>query len=176
MMFSGLAANLLDSESFAPGTAGLQSFPTEPDSSAFDYSIVGGQLGEAWLGFTAQQVFTLTEASIQIKNNLVPRNMEFGYIYPASIAAGSRDVSISFSIFADDSTTVKELYLAAKQRNPISAMFQLGQQQGQMMGVYLPAVQLEIPLYDDRQTRLIWDFKANVAQGTGNDEIFIALA
>ena len=55
-------------------------------------------------------------------------------------------------------------------------MFQLGQQQGEMMGVYLPAVTLEIPLYDDRETRLIWDFKANVAQGVNNDEIYLALA
>jgi hypothetical protein len=44
------------------------------------------------------------------------------------------------------------------------------------MGVYLPAVTLEIPLYDDREPRLIWDFKSNVAQGTNNNEIFIALA
>jgi hypothetical protein len=55
-------------------------------------------------------------------------------------------------------------------------MFQLGQQQGQMMGVYLPQVMLEMPLYDDQESRLIWDFKTDVAQGTNNNEIFIALA
>jgi len=174
--FTGLAANLLDSESFTAGTAGLQTFPAEPALMPFDSSIVPGNLGEVWLGFTAQQVFTLTQASIQIRNNLVPRNMEFGFIYPQSIAAGPRDVSITFSLFADDSATVEQLYLAAKQRSPISAMFQLGQQQGQMLGVYLPSVQLEIPTYDDRETRLIWEFKANVAQGTANDEIVLALA
>jgi hypothetical protein len=176
MTFSGLAADLLDSESFVAGSAGLPTFPLEPTLGSFDYSIVGGQLGQAWLGFTAQEVFTLTQATIQIRNNLVPRNMEFGFIYPTSIAAAHRDVTITFSLFADDSATVKQLYLAAKRRTPISAMFQLGQQQGQMMGVYLPSVVLEIPLYDDHQTRLIWDFKANVAQGTNNDEIVLALA
>jgi hypothetical protein len=129
LTFSGLAADLMDSESFASGSAGLQGFPAEPDSSSFDYSIVAGHLGEAWLGFTAQQVFTLTQASIHIKNNLVPRNAEFGFVYPQSIAAGPRDVSANFSLFADDSTTVKNLYLAAKQRTTISVMFQLGQQQ-----------------------------------------------
>ena len=176
MTFSGLAADLLDSESFVASSAGLQGFPVEPVLSGFDYSIVAGHLGEAWLGFTAQQLFTLTAATIQIKNNLVPRNMEFGSIYPLSIAAGPRDVSMNFSLFADDSAMVEDLYLAAKQRSPISVMFQLGQQQGQMMGVYLPSIVPEIPLYDDRETRLIWDFKANIAQGTNNDEIFIALA
>ena len=176
MTFAGLAADLLDSQSFVTGSAGLQQFPMEPVLTSFDYSIVPGHLGEAWLGFTAQQVFTLTQASIKIKNNLVPRNMEFGAVYPRSIAAGPRDVSVAFSLFADDSAEVEQLYLAAKQRTPISVMFQMGQQQGQMMGVYLPSVVPEIPLYDDRETRLIWEFKANVAQGTKNDEISLALA
>jgi hypothetical protein len=176
MTFSGLAADLLDSQSFVAGNGGLQTFPAEPTVGGFDYSIVAGHLGEAWVGFTAQQLFTLTAANIQIKNNLVPRNMEFGSVYPLSIAAGPRDVSLNFSLFADDSSMVKDLYLAAKQRSPISLMFQLGQQQGQMMGVYLPSIVPEIPLYDDHETRLIWDFKANIAQGTNNDEIFIALA
>jgi hypothetical protein len=176
MTFSGLAADLIDSESFVAGSAGLQGFPVEPPLSGFDYSIVPGNLGEAWLGFSAQQVFTLTQANIQIKNNLVPRNMEFGSAYPRSIAGGPRDVSVNFSLFADDSATVKDLYVAAKQRAPISVMFQLGQQQGQMMGIYLPAVVLEIPIYDDREARLIWDFKLDVAQGTNNNEVAIALA
>jgi hypothetical protein len=155
MTFSGLGADLLDSQSFSGGSAGLQSFPAEPVLGSFDYSIVSGNLGEAWLGLTAQQLFTLTAASIQIKNNLVPRNMEFGSIYPQSIAAGPRDVSLNFSLFADDSAMVKDLYQAGKQRLPISMMFQLGQQQGQMMGVYLPSVVPELPLYDDHETRLV---------------------
>ncbi len=176
LTFSGLAADLIDSTSFVAGSAGMQVFPIEPPVIGFDYSIVPGNLGEAWLGFNAQQVFTLTQANIQIKNNLAPRNMEFGSAYPRSIAAGPRDVSLNFSLFADDSTAVADLYLAAKRRTPISVMFQLGQQQGQMMGVYMPEVVLEIPIYDERETRLVWDFKADVAQGTNNDELFIALA
>ncbi len=176
MSFSGLAADLLDSESFVAPYGGLQGFPSEPPVGPFDRSIVPGNLGEAWLGLTAQRLFTLTAASIQIKNNLTPRNVEFGSAYPLSIPAGPRDVSISFSLFADDSSMVKDLYLAAKQRTPISAMFQLGQQQGQMMGIYLPSFVPEIPIYDDHDTRLIWEFKSNLAQGTNNDEVVVALA
>jgi hypothetical protein len=176
MNFAGLAANIVDSESFTMGTSGLQTFPVEPTVGVFDYSVVPGHLGQAWLGVTAQQMFTVTQANIQLKNNLVSRNMEFGLIYPSSIAAGPRDVTVTFSLFADDSSTVKNLYVAAVQRTAISVMFQLGQQQGQMMGVYLPSVVLEMPQYDDREPRLIWDFKANTAQGVKNDELFIALA
>jgi hypothetical protein len=175
MTFAGLAADLLDSESFVSGWSGLQNFPAEPPMGSFDYSLVGGHLGEAWLGVTAQQVFTLTQASIHIKNNLVPRNMEFGAIYPQAMTAGPRDVSVTFSLFANDTDAIKQLYLAARQRTPISVLFQLGQQRGQMMGVYLPAVTLEIPLYNDHETRLVWEFKASFAQGANNDELFIAL-
>jgi hypothetical protein len=176
MTFSGLAADLMDSESFVSGTAGLQAFPQEPTPEPFNYPIVGGHLGQAWLGVSAQQVFTLTEATIQLKNNLVPRNMEFGSAYPLSFAAGPRAVTVTFSLFVDDSSTVKGLYAASKMRTPISVMFQLGQQQGQLMAVYLPAVELEMPGYNDREPRLVWEFKANFASGMKNDEIFIALA
>ncbi len=176
MTFSGLAADLLDSYSFVTGSAGLTSFPTEPTVGGFDYSIVAGHLGEVWLGANAQQLFTLTAATIEVKNNLVPRNMEFGSIYPLSIPAGPRDVALTFSVYADDSALVTNLYIASKQRMPISAMFQLGQQQGQMMGIYIPSFVPEMPLYDESQSRLIWDFKGNIAQGTNNDEIYIALA
>lgn len=38
--FSGMAQDVIDSSSFAAGVASLQSFPDEPASAAFDYSIV----------------------------------------------------------------------------------------------------------------------------------------
>jgi len=33
-----------------------------------------------------------------------------------------------------------------------------------------------VPNYDDSETRLQWQFRNNLAQGTANDEIFIAFA
>ena len=55
-------------------------------------------------------------------------------------------------------------------------MLQLGLQQGEIMGIFLPNVMPEIPEYDDSETRLQWQFKNNLAQGTANDEIYIAFA
>jgi hypothetical protein len=55
-------------------------------------------------------------------------------------------------------------------------MVQLGQQQGQIMGIFMQKVVPEIPVYDDSQPRLQWQFNNNLAQGISNDEIFIAFA
>jgi len=55
-------------------------------------------------------------------------------------------------------------------------MLQLGQQTGQLMAIYLPNVTPEIPNYNDSQTRLQWAFKNNFAQGTAENEVYIAFA
>ena len=63
--FSGLAQDVLDSSSFSSANVGqLQSFPAEPALAAFDYSIVPGNMGQAWLGTSPSQFFTITGASI----------------------------------------------------------------------------------------------------------------
>jgi hypothetical protein len=175
-VFSGPACDLLDSESFVSGLAGLLAFPIEPALSAFDYSIVPGQLGEVWLGSAPDQFFTLTQASVQVKNNIDVRNQEFGSSYPRAVAPGMREVIAAFSVFAQDDAQTTGLYAAAKQRTPVSAMLQLGQQQGQVMGIFLPTVTPEIPQYNDTETRLQWQFKNNLAQGTAEDEIYFAFA
>lgn len=175
-IFTGPAADLIDSSSFVSGMGGLTSFPVEPALSPFDYSIVPGHLGEVWLGSTPAQFFTLTAASIEVKNNMDVRNHEFGSSYPRAIAPGMRQVASAFTVFAQDDAQTIGLYAAAKERNLISAMLQLGQQQGQVMGIFLSSVTPEIPNYNDSETRLQWEFKSNLAQGVSNDEIYIAFA
>jgi hypothetical protein len=175
-LFSGPACDLLDSSSFVAGAAGLSSFPDEPTLATFDYAIVPGHLGQAWLGSAPDQFFTLTEATIELKNNIDVRNQEFGSSYPRAIAPGLREVASSFMLFAQDDAQTIALYAAAKQRTPVAAMLQLGQQAGQLMAVYLPNVTPEIPNYNDAESRLQWAFKNNFAQGVAEDEIYIAFA
>jgi hypothetical protein len=169
LLFGGPAADLLDSNN-------LTNFPQEPTLAAFDYSIVPGQLGEIWLGNPANQFFTLTAANVAVKNNIDVRDQEFGSSFPRAIAPGRREVVTSFTLFAQDDNQTRSLYAAAKSRSPIPVMLQLGQQQGQMMGIFLPNVVLEIPLYNDSETRLMWEFKNNLGQGSSNDEIYVAFA
>lgn len=174
--FSGPAADLIDSVSFSKGAAGLAAFPLEPALIPFNYSVVPGHLGEVWLGGPANQFFTLTGASIEVRNNISLRSSEYGSSYPLGFSAGQREVSSRFSLLAQDDAQTVALYVAAKQRAAIPMMLQLGQRTGQVMGVFMQTVVPEIPVYDDSESRLQWEFINNRAQGVSNDEIVIAFA
>lgn len=174
--FSGSAADVVDSASFVSGQAGLQQFPSEPASTGFDYTLIPGHLGQAWIGSVANQFYTLASAKVTLRNNLVLRSREFGQLLPRAIAAGERDVRLDFSVFAQDDSQTQALYQAARQQSPMSVMLQLGQQDGQLCGVFMKSVIAEVPEFDDSETRLIWNFRNCRAQGVGDDELFIALA
>jgi len=174
--FKGLAQDVLDSSSFSAGVAQLQSFPMEPALDTFDYSIVPGCMGQAWLGASPTQFFTITDASILVKNSLDMRSKEFGSNLPRAISPGERTVTAAFELYSMDDSASKGLYQAAKQQSPICVMFQLGQTAGQMMGVYLKSLIPEVPEFDDGENRLRWKFRASRAQGTTDDEISVAFA
>jgi hypothetical protein len=174
--FSGPACDLIDSSNTHFGVSGLTGFPAEPQLGTFDYSIVPGHLGQVWLGSVATQFFTLTSAVIEIKNNIGLRNQEFGSVYPAGLVPGEREINVNFTLLAQDDSQTAALYSAAKLRTPIAAMLQLGQQQGQTLGVYLPNIVPEIPDYIDSEPRLQWHFSNCLAQGTSNDELYLAFA
>ena len=172
--FSGVAQDVLDSASFTAGQGNLTSYPMEPGIGAFDYSIVPGNLGEAWLGTTPAQFFTVTEASVVLKNGLDTRSREFGFNLPQAISPGQRTVQASIGLYSQTDSATPALYQAARQRTPISVMFQLGQTQGQVMGVYLQSVIPEVPQFDDSANRLQWVFQPSRAQGTVDNEIAVA--
>jgi hypothetical protein len=174
--FSGLAQDILDSSSFSGSAGELQSFPAEPVLDAFDYSIVPGNMGQAWLGTSPTQFFTVTSASIVVKNGLDLRSKEFGSNLPRAVLPGERTVTAAFELFGLDDEATKGLYQAAKQQSPICVMFQLGEAANQLVGVYLKSVIPEVPEFDDGQNQLQWKFRASRAQGTIDDEIAVAFA
>jgi hypothetical protein len=172
--FSGWARDLVDSASFEAGQAGLTAYPAEPAEAAFDYSIIPGHLGQAWLGSTPSQFLTLTAGSLELENDLEPRSREFGLEGMQGISTGMRSVNVGFSLFEQDDAVTKALYRAARQQSPITVMFQLGNTSGQLFGAYLKRVVPEVPEFDDGETRLEWKFQQCRAQGSLNDEIAIA--
>jgi len=174
LQFSGVAADLVDSCSFVAMQAGLSEFPPEPITTAGQYTVVPGYLGQVWMGAVPAQVFTLTSAQITLGNDLDLRNREFGSGLARAIAPGRRSVTIDFSVFQQDDAQTQQLYQAARQRSPMSVMLQLGEQQGQLLGVYLKSVALEVPGFDDSQRRLQWRFQSCQAQGLTNDEVYVA--
>ena len=85
-------------------------------------------------------------------------------------------MKLNFELFEQDDEQTKALYQAARQRSPISVMLQLGEQAGQLCGAYMGAMVPEVPEFDDSETRLQWKFQNNQAQGTVDDELYIAFA
>jgi hypothetical protein len=173
--FSGPAKDLIDNATYEGGMAGYTSFPQEPAVGNFDYSIVPGHLGQAFLGAVPTQFLTITTATLKIDNSVDLRDQEFG-AGPGALCsvAGERRVSLEFSLYERDDAATQALYQAARQRSPISVMFQLGQQSGQLFGVMMTGVIPELPEFDDSETRLKWNFADSRAQGVADDEIFIA--
>jgi hypothetical protein len=172
--FSGQAQDLVDTSSFQSGQFGLSAFPAEPSVAPINYSIIPGNLGQVWLGSSPTRFLTLTNAAVTFANNLELRASEFGAILPSTIAPGPRTVSISFSLYQMDDTATAALYQAARQRSPISVMMQLGQQQGELFGIYMQSVVPEVPAFDDSDKRQQWQFQSCRAQGSVNDEIYVA--
>jgi len=173
-VFSGSAQDAIDSTSFMPGQGDLAEFPTEPALDQFDYTIIPGHLGQAWLGASPDRYYTITSAEITIDNGIETRAREFGSDGPRCISAGMRTVTADVQLFQMNDDATRGLYQAARQNSPISVMFQLGQESGQLAAVYLQSVIPEVPEFDDSETRLQWKFAMCRAQGTGNDEIYIA--
>jgi hypothetical protein len=172
--FSGPSRDLIDSASFSSGLGGLTEFPAEPPQIAFDYAIVPGHLGQVWMGAAPVQFLTLTDAELMLDNNIDLRTREFGSDLAKCIAAGQRTVRLNFSVFEQDDAQTKELYQAARQRSPIGVMLQLGEQTGQLFGAYLPAIVPEVPEFNDSESRLQWKFSNSRAQGTVDDELYVA--
>jgi hypothetical protein len=176
-LFSGQAQDVVDSSSFGGSTSGasqLQSFPAEPTLGGFDYTIVPGNLGQAWLGTSPTQFFTITAASVVLKNGLDTRSREFGSSLPRAIAPGERTATAAFELISQDDANTQGLYQAARQQSPISVMFQMGESQGQLVGVYLQSVIPVVPEFDDSKNRLQWKFRPSRAQGTADNEIAVA--
>jgi hypothetical protein len=172
--FSGSAMDVIDSSSFMEGQGQLSSFPPEPAEAAFDYTIIPGHLGQAWLGTIADRYFTITGAEITLDNDLDLRAREFGAILPRCLAAGTRAVLVDIDLYGREDEATTSLYQAARQRSPIEVMFQLGQDAGQLFGTYLKSVVPEVPEFDDSETRLQWRFRGCRAQGTLDDEMVVA--
>ena len=125
-------------------------------------------------GLSPTRFYTITDGSFELDNGLDMRSKEFGSNLPLAIAPGPRSVTAAFSLYEMDDTATQGLYQAARQQSPVSVMFQLGQQTGQVMGVYMMNVVPVVPQFDDGDNRLQWKFQGSRAQGTADNEIVVA--
>ncbi len=174
MEFKGMAQDLIDSASFVAGQGSASQFPVEPSTAASTYSPVPGNLGQVWLGVIPSQLFTVSQATIELRNNLDMRNKEFGSVLPQGINPGAREILMSVELFSQDDAATTALYQASRQQDPVGVMFQMGQNPGQLMAISLKSLVPDVPEFDDSDKRLKWRFRDTRAQGTADDEIVVA--
>lgn len=174
LRFKGPARDVIDSTSFTAGLGGLAAFPAEPAEGEADYSVVPGNIGQVWIGTSPSQFFNVTEGEVVLSNDVETRSREFGTDLPLCLVPGQRGVTMNFAVYEQGAQQTRDLYQAARQRSPVSVMLQLGEQPGQMMGIYMKSVVPEVPEFDDSERRLQWRFSNSQAQGIADDEIVVA--
>ncbi len=172
--FQGIARDLVDSATHTTGQAGLSTFPVEPAIGAWNYAIVPGNLGQAWFGNGTTQFYSVLDAEVILDNDLESRSREFGLEGAQCLVAGRRKVTMNFRLFTNTDPETTALYQAARQRSPVPMMLQLGQQGGQLCGVYVKGLVPTVPEFDDGDKRLQWRFSGSQAQGVSNDELIVA--
>jgi len=164
-------ARLLGAE--APWQADTAAEPAIADNN---FTIVPGHLGQIWIGVAPTEFLTVTDAQLTFSNQLDLRANEYGSTLARSIAPGIRNVTLNFSVYQQDDSATQGLYQAARQQSPVSVMLQLGEQSGQLFGIYMSSVVLQVPQFDDSDKRQQWQFENCRAQGDVDDEIFVAFA
>jgi hypothetical protein len=174
LAFRGQAADLVDSLSFESGAGGLTAFPEEPALGELIESPVPGHMGQAWIGVTPGRMYTLSTAQIRLKNNVDLRVRDYGAVLARCVAPGDREVTVDLELYSRDGSPYDEIMQAARTRTPVGLMVQMGAQEGQMCGVWIPNLMLAVPEFDNSEARLLWRVKGSAAVGTAEDEIHVA--
>lgn len=176
LRWTGNAADLVDSAAFVPGAAGLSVCPELPSQTPIEYSVVSGHLGQVWLGNPTSLAYTVTQATVRLRNNVALRDREMSSGLPSGFVSGRRVVEADISLLAQNDEVTTELYQVARDRGSISLLLQLGGQTGQMMAAYLPCMVPSIPTYEDSDQWLSWRFTNSQAMGQADDELYLAFA
>jgi len=174
--FRGEAAELVDSRTFQAEQAGLAAFPVEPVLAAHAEAPIPGHLGQAWLGTGPEMIHTVKSARVSINNNIAFRRTDFGSLRARCLVPGDREVQVELEMYSQDRAVFNELYEAARMRNGLPLMVQLGSAPGQLCGLWIPNFVPEVPEFLDDEPRLRWKVRASQAQGTSEDEVYVAFA
>ncbi|GIU80538.1 MAG: hypothetical protein KatS3mg005_3776 [Bryobacteraceae bacterium] len=174
LTFRGAAAGVIDNRTFEPQQGGLAIFPAEPAVQPLAEMPVPGHLGQAWAGTGPWPLETVAEARIRVRNNAELRWRDFGLTEPKCAVPGDREVTVDLDIYGNSSEVCEAIYASAIRREPIPLMVQMGAVPGGMCAIYIPNFIPAPPEFLDGEERLRWRLRGSMAQGTGEDELFIA--
>jgi len=150
------------------------SVPTKPGA----FTTVGGNppsgiVGEGYIG---NDLYDFTKLGIELVNNTIVRNDEYGYSQARdAYRRGRLDVSVALDAFAEDES---KIYDPAEAGTPNLAVFvQTGLTEGNIIVVAAPQVEYKVPDTDDPDEEVNWPFKGMALESAddANDQLFFAL-
>ncbi len=165
--FSGVAKDVLDSSSFETGAGATDELPGGTALDTFDYSIVPGHMGQAWLGDIANAVLHDHERhnhsekrARDTEQGVRPVDLDGDFTGAAHGDGGLRPLRAGRR--RHQGTVPGGAAAIADQRDVPARR----ERPGSVMGVYLKSVVPEVPEFDDGQNRLQW--KLPRVAGTGD--------
>lgn len=135
--------------------------------------LVPGHIGRLHLGGVE---FFLLQLSLRLRNRVDAKVREFGLGVAPCYSADLREVSVQFQLYASTKDAVTALHAMARNRQETDLSIQLGNKEGQLVGVHVPRFIPEIPELNDADSRVVMSYPSSLAYGVVNDEISIAFA
>jgi hypothetical protein len=142
------------------------------------FTTVGGNppsgiIGETWIDST---VYLMKSLNVSWTNSLAVRNTEYGVRLPTEIYRnGLREISVQLDAWAETEAT---LYDKTEAGTLVSVFTQTGRTSGNIVGIYMPKVDLAPPEQNDDDGEVNWAFSGIATESTigANDECSLALA
>jgi len=132
-----------------------------------------GMVGELYLDAVLALHKTL---SVELTNNLVARHIEAGTSAPSEMyRGGRREIAVSLETFAE---TEADLYDLAEAGTPVALFRQNGRTEGNIVAVYAPRVEFQVPETSDDDEAVNWPFSGVALESADgqNDELTMILA
>jgi hypothetical protein len=171
--FQGITREVASVAAFSPGYTGLSQFPAEPPFTPQSFVLVPGHIGRLHLGGVE---FFLLQLSLRLRNQVDAKVREFGLGVAPCYSADLREVSVQFQLYASTKAAVTALHVMARNRQETDLSIQLGNKEGQLVGIHIPRFIPEIPELNDADSRVVMSYPSSLAYGVVNDEISIAFA
>ncbi len=171
--FRGSVREVASVTGFAAGSTGLASFPSEPANPTQAFQLVPGHVGRLFLGGVE---YYLLDLSLRFVNNADATTREFGMALSPCYSADLRELSLQFQLYAAEDAAVNQLHILARSRQETDLTIQLGNQPGQLVGIYVPRFVPEIPELKEADARVLMSYPKSLAYGVSNDEITVAFA
>ena len=165
---SGECRNVLESDYYDAATteekAGYGAMPTEPGAPVSAGGIIAGFTGDVSIG--GSSISRIRTATIKINNGGAVVKDTFGTYLPNDVEGDTRNVTITFNMYEDDSAGQKNIREATNTKTPVDVDITVGTVAGSMVQFLLTNVQLAAYTLDDSARRYSLSVPESRAFGT----------